>query len=1243
MFKRYPYWGWLLLGLCLWGITGYRFYTHYRALQPERVAHVIEDDLHRRERSLNAFTQEQELIKHIFSGALKEDEQEKLFHLPFYVFAYSSDSLVYWNTNTVQLGCNPESTKLKLIRTTRGVFLQECIGPPFINSWQKLVVLLPVTIRYPMENDYLRSRFLAADNIPTDTFTTRILDKKTTGGEAVKTLDGKPAFYIRSLSQSVHRWIPDDLFLGLLIASILASISWLQLMVITLAKRSPLLGFIATAAIASAISFLTYKYRDNLPFGIDNLPIFSPRLYASSTFLSSLGALLINTICVLWVVVFITRHTPYKTFFKDLRSRSLKTALGIALIVLLIIYSFTFVNIIRSLVIDSNIPFDVSHFYAISTYTILGIFTIGAITGVSCLVIYLFSIQLAVLINNKLLKYLLILIIGLMFIWTRKDVNVNFALFLLAWLILYIGLLDVRRLKMVTDLLTPHMIFWAVFICTFSTAILQYFNDIKERDTRKIFASQRLAPERDEFMEYTFSKISDNILEDKAVKNFFLKPNPAERKALNEQFSISYLRGPLNKYDPKIYLFDAKGHNLFNKDTASYGTLLKQIRESDSTVANTLYYKEQSANEHRYTAYIPIKNDSFGSAIGYIFIDLALKQTVNETVYPELLQPSVAKASLSENDYSYAVYINGQLVSQTNDYPFPVHLKDTLHTKEFTFYNRNTASELLYKYNDKKTLIVAHNRNLLLETTTLFSYIFGVEISIALLILIYQLYLSYFTNTTSVGKFIRLSLRRRIHYSMLAVVLVSFIIIGVVTIFFFKNEYNGSNIKKLQSAIEFVERSMKQYVKQENVFLGQNKTDTTNRKFKYFVTNLAYSRQIDINVYNSSGSLMVTSQDDIYDKGLLARIIRYDAFYRLTKMGRSIVIQDEKIGDLSYLSCYVPLRDDKGKALGYINIPFFSSEKELNFQISNIVVTLINLYAFIFLISGLFTIFVTRWLTRTLNIIISQFSRLNLQQNERIVWPYDDEIGLLVKEYNKMVKKVEENATLLAQSERETAWREMARQVAHEIKNPLTPMKLNIQYLQQAMKNGHTNVKELVERVSGSLIEQIDNLSYIASEFSNFAKMPEARPEELEIGELLGRCVELHLSSEDLYVSLNTYTEKLFVYADRSQLLRVFNNLIENAKQAIPEGRKGNIEVLIKKEDSKVIVSVSDNGIGMNEEVVSRIFQPYFTTKSSGTGLGLAMTKKIIEFWKGEIWFETHEGKGTVFFIRLPLIKKERQ
>ena len=440
--------------------------------------------------------------------------------------------------------------------------------------------------------------------------------------------------------------------------------------------------------------------------------------------------------------------------------------------------------------------------------------------------------------------------------------------------------------------------------------------------------------------------------------------------------------------------------------------------------------------------------------------------------------------------------------------------------------------------------------------------------------------------------------------------------------------------------MQVVKQSVQEYLKKENAFDADFVFDSISRsnRFKYFISGIAANQKIDINIFDDQGNLFSTSQDEIFEKGLISRKIRPDAYYRLNNEGKSLVIRDENVAQLNYMSAYQPLRDEDGVTLGYIGVPFFSSEKDLNFQISNIVVTLINLYAFIFLVSSVITVVITRWIVRTFNIITRQFERLNLQKNERLVWPYDDEIGKLVSEYNKMAQKVEENALLLAKSERESAWREMAKQVAHEIKNPLTPMKLNIQYLQQAIKNNNPNIKQLVDRVTDSVVEQIDNLNYIASEFSNFAKMPEAKPEEIEIGDLLSNTVDLHKNNANLIVNISNNVGNVYIFSDRSQILRVFNNLIENAKQAIPDDRIGYINVSVSKNQGFVLIAISDNGIGISEEIGKKIFQPYFTTKTSGTGLGLAMTKKIIELWKGEIWYESVMGDGTTFFVKLNTI-----
>jgi signal transduction histidine kinase len=748
--------------------------------------------------------------------------------------------------------------------------------------------------------------------------------------------------------------------------------------------------------------------------------------------------------------------------------------------------------------------------------------------------------------------------------------------------------------------------------------------------------------QRDDVTEYTFNSLAGSIAEDRTIIDLFKDPTPEKRVQVGEYFDAAYLSGQLKRYTAKVYFFDERGQALPDKDTLVYAQLARQKENALTVIPDLLYYKEYAQDGHYYLATIPIIENETGDKLGYVYIDLQLKRTATETVYPELLQPDNIQGNPLEASYSYAVYINKNLIAQTSDFPFPLFLRPYPRASEFEFSEEDGESSLWYKPTENRTVRVVHKHSVWIETITIFSYLFGIVMICTFLTVLYQMYISkIFRGKHGMSRFRNVTLSRRIHMSMLSLVFISFLVIGVVTVTFFNNQYNESNKIRLRSTMQVIAQSTHEYLRQNNLLSEDSlqNIEVRDPKFKYFIANLASTQKVDVNLFNNMGILELTSQDDIYNKALLARIIRPDAYRHLFLEHESVFIQDESLGKLKYLSCYVPIRDEYGDAVAYLNVPFFASEKNLKTQISNILVTLINLYAFIFLISSIFTGFLTRWLTRTFDVIIRQFSRINLQRNERIEWPYDDEIGTLVKEYNKMVKKVEENAAILAQNERESAWREMARQVAHEIKNPLTPMKLNIQYLQQALRNDHPNAKQMAEKVSVSLIEQIDNLSYIASEFSNFAKMPEARPEELDLNELLDVAMELYLNEQTIKVSISKVEERMIIYSDKSQLLRVFTNLLENATQAIPEGRDGEIEVMLRKEDNNALITITDIGQGIAPDVAERIFQPYFTTKSSGTGLGLAMTKKIIEFWQGQIWFETIEDEGTTFFIRLPIVE----
>lgn len=243
------------------------------------------------------------------------------------------------------------------------------------------------------------------------------------------------------------------------------------------------------------------------------------------------------------------------------------------------------------------------------------------------------------------------------------------------------------------------------------------------------------------------------------------------------------------------------------------------------------------------------------------------------------------------------------------------------------------------------------------------------------------------------------------------------------------------------------------------------------------------------------------------------------------------------------------------------------------------------------------------------------------------------------KNHDAMIAALEDNANKLAQSEREIAWREMAKQVAHEIKNPLTPLKLGIQMLNRSWNDKDVNFNEKFQKFSNSFLEQIDSLSRIASEFSDFAKLPELKLEELNLLEVLNKATELYSQTSNVQIITDHLLLQDFkVIADKDQLLRSFNNLLKNAIESIKTGEEGIIYISGIKVQDDIEITIKDNGVGIPDHLKERIFSPNFTTKSSGTGLGLAFVKQAIKNMGGEIYFSTNINSGTTFHIVLPSI-----
>lgn len=484
------------------------------------------------------------------------------------------------------------------------------------------------------------------------------------------------------------------------------------------------------------------------------------------------------------------------------------------------------------------------------------------------------------------------------------------------------------------------------------------------------------------------------------------------------------------------------------------------------------------------------------------------------------------------------------------------------------------------------------------------------------------------------------SLRSKIQFSILSILIVSLIFIAASAIWLSVRSYrlNQDTIlhEKVQSVLIELTHKLA-YEEELSPSWHADKYDNLNQLLIKF-SDVFYS---DINMYDPNGNLLATSRAEVFDLGLQGEKIDPIAYFRLNSEKRAQFIQREKISKLSYLSAYVPFENIDGDLLAYLNLPYFTKQKDLQSAITTLVVTIVNIYVILILITIVITIFISDQITKPLDLLQLRFRELKLGSGyEKIQYKRKDEIGKLVAEYNRMVSELEESVNRLARSERESAWREMAKQIAHEIKNPLTPMRLGIQQLQKSWKDGRPDFDKQLDNLAGTLLEQIDTLSAIASEFSNFAKMPAAKNQNMDIVLVLRKAVELFEGDTNCTLYFNSSLKTAIIKADKKQLSRVFINIIKNGIQSITEGKKGEINVSLEKIDDQLRISIRDNGRGIPDDIKAKLFMPNFTTKTSGMGLGLAIVYNILDPLGATIDFKTKVGEGSNFILSFPYVEK---
>ena len=973
--------------------------------------------------------------------------------------------------------------------------------------------------------------------------------------------------------------------------------------------------------------------------------MFDPRIYATNSIMRSLGDLLINAALFLWITLFVRHYMQERGILVSFKNEKIKWAFIISGILVLLEFTFTIGRIIRSLVADSQISFDVVNFFTLNIYSIVGFVVLGCLAISFFLLTQIIIYLLRPLLPKNIANLLLIItVVGL--VWLTILINkpgITFELSLLAWLLLYLFLLNTPYLYFFTaKIVSSKLVFWLFFFSISISIIIIAENKIKEIEKRKNYA-EVLSSKADPSSERLMNTVLTDFRNDKLSPLFYKFKNEASNRLIKDSLLNENFTGYLNKYDTRIFTFDADEKPLYNQDSATFTTLNTILKtQGKPTAISDLFYYDVSYDQFTYISKKEI-TDTAGSLDGYLFILASPKKYKSDALYPELFLKGYTNSIENSPIYSFAVYNKLKLVTSHNEYAFPSQLTaGKVPIGDFESQNKNGYDELWYKAGIDKVVIIAKEDNLFIESITLFSYLFCAFLFVTGFFWVLNSFIRSRLKFSKIKTYWQLSIRNQVHGTIIFMSLLSFIVVGVATILFFIDRYYNNNRDRLSRTIHVIQNEVRNSINDALIFddVVEVYNPIYKEKMQQTIAKISEVNAVDINLYDLDGNLSVTSLPLPYNKGIISNRMDPDAYYHLNHLKEIQFFKNENIGSLKYLSNYVPVLDETGKEFAYLNIPYYTSQTKLQQEIASFLVAIINLNAFIFLIAGLVALFITNRITRSFSFISNKMKQVNLGKiNEEIIWKRKDEIGQLVMEYNKMVAKLDESAVALAKSEREDAWREMARQVAHEIKNPLTPMKLSLQYLQKAIDNKSGNLNELTKSVARTLVEQIDHLSQIAGEFSQFANIGNPRNETFNLNEPLSLITNLHNAGENLLINWEPAAEPIMITADKTHINRLFTNLIQNAIQAVPENKPRNITVKEKVTNNKVLITISDNGNGIPLSLQSKIFTPNFTTKSSGTGLGLAMCKGIVEKTKGNIWFNTKEGEGTTFFVELPLAK----
>ncbi|MCG8320915.1 MAG: HAMP domain-containing histidine kinase [Cytophagales bacterium] len=1153
---------------------------------------------------------------------------------PYYVF--NDRALTYWSDNKVVPGYNSlkGDYRYKLVDLEEGQYIAFKKVVKKGEQQLELYGLIPIYFRSKISNQYLQSRFNSEIFSDPDI---KIYTTQGVGNDVM--VDEGP--YLFSVSFGREYQLQNHplqyLVLAILMAGIVYLLIWINGILKWFVNGGNVLGgflffIISLVVIRSIMLWLSF------PFGVIGFDIFNSRYFASSNINPSLGDLFLNVLVLLAWVNFLFQY-----YFRSKIYRQLISLRGTDKIIIsfsLIFGSFFLLLGVYELMMNmqkhAQWSIDINENVNFSTplkWISLLIFFMGAV-GYFTLSHIVFRTYIKLnqpdsknILGQMAVAALLFMALSLFIEWPFILLAVVHGLYFLVVYKLFLT----RYLVKISYLTFIYFFVCAIACSTVGTYTIYKFSKIKNLSEKQNIAAQLLA-EKDFLGEYLINeavqKIKDDIFIGITFSNLF-----SDKESVRQKIRRRHLNNYLDRYDIDIYLFDQRGVPIEND---RYIENYYQFRERYSVRQLATEYENiylvnsfETDLEKGYVVFVPIYYERFRSNVGHIILSLKLKRVIPNSVYPELLVDQNQSAATIERDYSYALFKDGELeytsglFNASNDFELTDLQKDKL-------YETGVAHRKMFylgvRGDDNKTIVISSEAYPFKDILANFSFLFLLLVFVILLVIVFYAIKFEFKGTN-------LNLAAKIQLYLNFAFFLPLFAVSITTLSLLNSSYKDQLKNEYYAKAENLSGNISSLL--ESYFTNQTSKETLSNK----LVEIAKFAECDLNLFNVNGRLIASTQPLIYENGLLSQYVHPVAIEAVIENGDRLLL-DESVGSLEFKNTYYGIKSfETGTVISILSIPFFESESERDQQIIEVLSNIMVTFTFIFIIFLALSYFASRFLTSPLRYIRQKLKKISLSDtNTPMVWNSDDEIGLLVGEYNKMLVNLEESKKALARSEKESAWREMAQQVAHEIKNPLTPMKLNLQHLKRTLENNGSENDGYTNKSINNLLHQIETLNDIATSFSAFAKMPIPKNERLELTGVVKSAANLH--ANDQAIRLMTQLEKgpIYVMGDEKLFGRIINNLIINGIQAVPPERTPEIVVKLIKINKKVVIEVQDNGLGISEDIAKKVFIPNFSTKESGSGIGLAIAKRGIEQTGGSIWFETDMNKGTSFFIELPMV-----